>query len=128
VKLLLDTHAFIWFTSDISRLSAPAIDALNDPANDLWFSDASIWEMAIKVKLGKLTFPEPFDEKISEALRRTQSGVLPIATRHVTAVAALPLHHRDPFDRMLIVQAKAEGCTLVSHDPLLPPYGVPVLW
>jgi len=128
LKLLLDTHAFIWFTGDNFRLSPAARTALNDPANELWLSDASIWKMAIKVQLGKLDFPQPFETGIFEALQRTQVGVLPIATRHVASVSSLPLLHRDPFDRILVVQTQAESCTLVTHDPLIAPYGVPVLW
>jgi PIN domain nuclease of toxin-antitoxin system len=128
LKLLLDTHAFIWFAGENTRLSPVARTALNDPDNVLWLSDASVWEMAIKVQLGKLKFPQPFDTKIFEALHRTQVNILPISTRHVAAISTLPLLHRDPFDRILVVQTQAENCTFVTHDPLIPPYGIPILW
>jgi PIN domain nuclease of toxin-antitoxin system len=128
LKFLLDTHVFIWLAGDNSRLSAEVQTALDDRANEVWLSDASIWEMAIKIQLGKLTFPEPFETKIFEALQRTQVAVMPISTRHVAAVSALRLLHRDPFDRMLVVQTQTENCTLVTHDPLMSAYGIPILW
>ena len=128
MKLLLDTHTFIWFATDPSLLSSAARSALNDPANRLFLSDASIWEMAIKVQLGKLKLPQPFDQKMAESLRRMQCAVLPITTRHVTAVAALPLHHRDPFDRLLVVQSQLENCTFVTHDSRIAPYGISICW
>ena len=128
MRLLLDTHAFIWLAGDTSRLSPAARAAVADPANELLLSDASIWEMAIKVQLGKLVFPEPFDEKIFEALGRTQISILPIVTRHVAAVARLPLHHRDPFDRLLAVQAQPENLLVITHDPLLKQYDISLCW
>ena len=128
MKILVDTHAFIWLTDETTRLSAAALSALKAPENELWLSDASVWEMAIKVRLGKLTLPEPFHEKIFEAILRTGVVVLPIATRHAVAVSQLPMHHRDPFDRMLVVQASMEECAIVTHDPLIALYGVPVIW
>jgi len=128
VKLLLDTHTFIWLSQDPSLLSSAARIALHDKTNQLFLSDASIWEMAIKVQLGKLDIPLPFDREIVDAIRRVQCTVLPIATRHVTAMATLPLHHRDPFDRMLIVQSQLENCTLVTHDSQIAPYGINICW
>ena len=128
MKLLLDTHTFLWLTLNPSFLTPTALAALNDTANDLFLSDVSIWEMAIKVRLGKLYFPQPFDQKLAEVLQDTQCTVLPITTRHVTAIATLPLHHRDPFDRLLVVQAQLENCTLVTHDSLIAPYGINICW
>jgi PIN domain nuclease of toxin-antitoxin system len=128
VKLLLDTHAFIWFAGDTSKLSPIALNALKDPTNERFLSDASVWEMAIKIQLGKLQFPAPFDQKVFEALKRSQVAILPIRTHHVAAVSDLPLHHRDPFDRLLAIQANMENLTLVTHDPLFAPYGVAILW
>jgi PIN domain nuclease of toxin-antitoxin system len=115
-------------TGDPTKLTVPARKALEDPANERFFSDASIWELAIKIQLGKLQFPLPFDQTIFEGLARTNCSVLPITTRHVAAVWNLPSHHRDPFDRLLVVQASLESLTLVTHDLLLKPYNVPILW
>jgi len=128
VKLLLDTHTFLWFIFQSSLLSSAARAALYDKTNQLFLSDASIWEMAIKVQLNKLTFPKPFDQKIVEAMCRMQCSVLPIATRHVIAMATLPLHHRAPFDRMLIVQSQFENCILVTHDSQIAPYNIKMCW
>ncbi|MCL2639538.1 MAG: type II toxin-antitoxin system VapC family toxin [Phycisphaerales bacterium] len=128
MKLLLDTHTFLWLVLNPSFLTPKALAALNDKTNDLFLSDASIWEMAIKVRLNKLYFPQPFDQEIVKAVRRMPCTVLPITTRHVIAMATLPLHHRAPFDRMLVVQSQFENCTLVTHDSLIAPYGIKICW
>lgn len=128
MKLLLDTHTFLWMTSDPSKLTPIARAALADPANERFFSDASIWEIAIKIQLGKLQFPVPFDQTIYQGLQRAKCSILPITTRHVAAVWNLPSHHRDPFDRLLVVQSSLETLTLVTYDTLLRPYNIPILW
>jgi PIN domain nuclease of toxin-antitoxin system len=127
MKLLLDTHAFIWWDSDPAQLSAPALAALRDPANEVWLSVASVWEMVIKAQLGKLTLRLP----LADLVRQQQANglqVLPVTLAHVLAVEGLPPIHKDPFDRILIAQANVEGAELVSADQLVRQYPVRVLW
>ena len=121
--LLLDTHVVLWWRTNDARLNAAAREQIARSPLVL-VSAASAWEVAIKMSLGRLTLPEPFANGVSA------SGFqrLPVAFEHAEAAGALPDHHRDPFDRMLVAQAQLEGCTLVSHDKLLAPYGVPMLW
>jgi PIN domain nuclease of toxin-antitoxin system len=121
--LLLDTHVFLWWRTNDVRLTAEAREAIaTQPI--VFVSAASAWEAAIKVALGRLTLPEPFSRGADDSGFRR----LAIAFEHAEAAAALPRHHADPFDRMLIAQAQLEGCTLVTHDRRLAPYGVATLW
>jgi PIN domain nuclease of toxin-antitoxin system len=127
MKLLLDTHAFIWWDSDPAQLSARALAALRDPANEVWLSVASVWEMVIKAQLGKLTLRVP----LAEVVRQQQANglrVLPVTLAHALAVEGLPPIHKDPFDRVLIAQANVEGAELVSADHVVRQYPVSVLW
>jgi PIN domain nuclease of toxin-antitoxin system len=124
VKLLLDTHAALWFLSGDDRLSENARRQLTDDTNRILLSAAVVWEVAIKRELGKLTVP---DEYLSLLL---DAGVqpLPVSLEHAAAVEQLPPHHRDPFDRMLVSQARAEDAALVSRDEALRPYDVTLIW
>src|SRR6516225_1627009 len=128
MKLLLDTHTFLWLVEGSPHLSAAARAALADPANELYLSVASVWELAIKTGNKKLTLSDPLDSFVGKWALTYQLALLPINTPHALAVAGLPDHHRDPFDRMLIVQALVEGMTLVSADAKFAPYPVPILW
>jgi PIN domain nuclease of toxin-antitoxin system len=128
MTLLLDTHAFLWFCQDDPLLSAAAKALIEDPANRKLVSVASCWEIAIKAGLGKLTLGEPSRTYIPAALSRTGFDLLPIALTHATAVESLPLHHRDPFDRLLVAQAMTEAVPIVSADAALDPYGIRRLW
>jgi PIN domain nuclease of toxin-antitoxin system len=123
VKLLLDTHVILWWQTDDRRLNRAARRAIAE-ADIVWVSAVSGWEAAIKVALGRLRLDEPFDILIAA----DDFTELPLGLRHTQRLATLPPHHADPFDRMLVAQALAEGATLVSHDRALEPYGVPVLW
>jgi PIN domain nuclease of toxin-antitoxin system len=127
MKLLLDTHAFIWWDSDPAKLSAPALAALRDPANEVWLSVASVWEMVIKAQLGKLTLRLPLADIV---MQQQGNGlqVFPVTLAHALAVEGLPAVHKDPFDRMLIAQANVEGAKLVSADQVVRQYPVRVLW
>src|SRR5438128_7507851 len=116
MTLLLDTHAFLWFCQDDPLLSATAKAAIEDPGNRKLLSIASCWEIAIKAGLGKLTLGEPSETYIPNALSRTGFELLPISLTHATAVEVLPMHHRDPFDRLLIAQAQTEAIPIVSAD------------
>jgi PIN domain nuclease of toxin-antitoxin system len=124
VKLLLDTHAALWFLSGDERLSESARRHLIDESNRVLLSAAVVWEIAIKRALGKLTVPDEYLTLLLDA------GVqpLPVSVDHAAAVERLPPHHRDPFDRMLVSQATIEGAALVSRDDALRPYGVTLVW
>lgn len=127
MKLLLDTHIFIWWATAPENLSASALDALEDKNNALLLSVASIWEMQIKSQLGKLKLPDSIQNLIHS--QQTINGVqpVPIEVAHVLGLEALPFHHKDPFDRLLIAQSIAEGATLVSTDSKFSIYAVPLL-
>lgn len=122
MKLLLDTHAFLWWQEDSKRLGADARRAIAR-ADTVWISAASAWEVAVKVALGKLRVPGPF----ADAVEASQFSGLPIGFEHAALVGRLPRHHGDPFDRMLIAQAIVEGATVVTHDAQFEAYAVPVL-
>jgi PIN domain nuclease of toxin-antitoxin system len=124
VKLLLDTHAFLWWLMDDSKLKESARNALADSAATVYVSAASIWEIAIKTKLGKLDL-EDIDPV--EEIAANDFVELPMRARHAHAAGSLPRHHDDPFDRMLIAQAQVEDMVLVSHDSKFEAYEVKLL-
>jgi PIN domain nuclease of toxin-antitoxin system len=128
VRLLLDTHTFLWFVMGDARLSARARALIEDRGNERLLSLASLWEMAIKHRLGKLSLTEPFDTLIPGQLDLTGVRLLDIRFSHITVVSALPLHHRDPFDRMLIAQAIIEESPLLSADSAFDAYRVTRIW
>jgi PIN domain nuclease of toxin-antitoxin system len=128
MKLLLDTHAFLWFVMGSANLSGRARALIEDPSNEGLLSIASLWEMAIKVSLGKLTLSASFDDLIPEQLNSNGFGLLNIRIAHVSLVATLPFHHRDPFDRLLIAQGLTEKIPVVSIDSAFDAYGITRLW
>ena len=128
MTLLLDTHTFLWFCQDDPLLSATAKALIEDPGNRKLLSVASCWEIAIKAGLGRLKLGELSATYIPTALSRTGFEHLPTSVVHATGVETLPPHHRDPFDRLLIVQTTAEGIPIVSADSQLDAYGVNRLW
>lgn len=128
MRLLLDTHALLWFIGGDARLSASARNAIEDLANVRLFSMASVWEIAIKVSLGKLTLKVPFSDLVPNQLRANATALLPIRPEHTEALLSMPFHHRDPFDRMLIAQAQVEDASLVSTDSTLGAYGIQRIW
>ncbi|NJK61046.1 MAG: type II toxin-antitoxin system VapC family toxin [Oscillatoriales cyanobacterium SM2_1_8] len=128
MKLLLDTHAFIWWDSDPAKLSERARVLCQDRQLTLWLSVVSIWEMQIKSQLGKLRLGLPLREIIQSQEQANQMAILPITLAHVLALETLPSHHKDPFDRLLVAQALVEGATLVSADTNIAAYPVPVIW
>ena len=123
MRLLLDTHAFLWWREDSPRLGGDARQAIAT-ADLVFVSAASAWEAAIKIALGKLRIPGSFEAGVTDS----QFSKLPIDFVHAAAVAVLPPHHTDPFDRMLVAQAFVEGLTVVTHDRAFAPYTVPVIW
>jgi PIN domain nuclease of toxin-antitoxin system len=128
MKLLLDTHAFLWFVLNDARLSPTARALLVDPNNELLLSPASYWEIAIKVSTGKYQVPGAFADFMHAQINQNQLTILPITVPHVAVVAALPFHHRDPFDRLLIGQAQVENVPVVSSDSAFDAYGVIRQW
>ena len=128
MRLLLDTHALLWFCEGSAALSATARAAMEDEGNERWVSHATAWEVAIKASQRKLVLQVPYEDLFSSVIETNGWRVLPPDFRHYRALFELPPHHRDPFDRLLIAQARVEGLTLVSADPHFPAYGVPVLW
>jgi PIN domain nuclease of toxin-antitoxin system len=127
MKLLLDTHTFIWCDSDPTRLSATAAAAIRDPANEVWVSVGTAWEMVIKAQIGKLALRLPLADIFAQ-LQTNRLQVLPITLAHTLAVEGLPPAHKDPFDRLLVAQANVEGANLVTADPIFGSYPVRVLW
>lgn len=125
MKLLLDSHAYLWWLSDDARLSPKARSAIEDPGNVVLVSAASIWEIEIKRALGRL---EAGDADLVAEIEANRFGELTITARHAEAAARLPPHHDDPFDRMLVAQARHEGTVCVTRDPAFEVYGTATLW
>lgn len=128
MKLLVDTQALIWVLEGDKRLSRVAREALEDPTNRRIVSIATGWEMAIKTGLGKLNPPMPLPHLFPAELERLGFEILPIKSEHVHRLLDLPLHHRDPFDRMLIAQALSENLTMVGCDVAFDAYGAARIW
>ena len=128
MRLLLDTVAFLWLAEDDARLSAVAREAIVDPANDVFLSAASAWEIAIKHGLGRLRLQMPPDEYVPEQRLLHRIETLGIDEDATLQVGKLPDLHRDPFDRLLIAQAIVRGLTIVTPDRLIRGYTVPILW
>jgi PIN domain nuclease of toxin-antitoxin system len=127
LKLLLDTHVLLWALGEPAMLAEEARTAILNPENDVVASAATAWEIAIKQSLGKLELPGPAESWLPRALERAGFGWIPVTAKDALRVGALPWHHRDPFDRMLVAQTYC-GYTLVTRDERIQPYGVPVLW
>lgn len=128
MRLLLDTHVFIWWDSEHGRLSPKVLDLCQDPANVLILSTVSAWEMQIKLQLGKLKLHVPLAELIESQQQINNLEILPVKLEHVLALDKLPDHHKDPFDRLLIAQANTEGVVLISRDPVFRLYSDNVTW
>lgn len=128
MKLLLDTHTFIWWNSNSSKLSKRALELCSNRNNNLFLSLVSIWEITIKSQLGKLSLNESLTEIIEKQQKVNNLQILPIDLNHILALHDLPLHHRDPFDRLLISQAILENATLISRDSVFQYYSVRLEW
>ncbi len=124
MRLLLDTHALLWWLADDQSLGAQARALIADPANDVLVSVASLWEIVVKQRIGKL---EAEITAIEQALQRDGLQRLAITPAHLAVLSGLPAHHRDPFDHLLIAQAVSEGATIVSDDRMMQLYKVPIL-
>jgi len=128
MKLLLDTHTFIWWDNEPEKLSQKVNDFLLDNTNEIILSVVSVWEMQIKIQLGKFKLKLPLQEIIESQQKTNNIYILPIELKHVLALGNLPTHHRDPFDRLLVTQSNIEDAYLVSKDPIFANYPVKVLW
>jgi PIN domain nuclease of toxin-antitoxin system len=128
VDLLLDTVSFVWGIEDSPRLSPRARELLRSRTNRLVFSAVSAWELAIKAQLGRFQLPEDLGAFLAEQVAAWGLEILAVEMRHAVGVRDLPLHHRDPFDRLLVAQAQAERLTLLSPDPAIARYDVAVVW
>lgn len=123
MRYLLDTHVFLWWLSSDKRLKVSWIQAISDSRNEVFVSVVSAWEMSIKIQLGKLRLKTP----LVECFKDLRFGVLDISLDHILSLNQLPLKHKDPFDRMIIAQARAEQCVLVTDDEKMSEYDVPLL-
>jgi PIN domain nuclease of toxin-antitoxin system len=128
MRLLLDTHTFLWAASDPAALGRRARALILDPDNDRVLSVASIWELAIKVGLGKLRIATPLSEMVAHQEAEAALEILDVRREHVLGVQTLPPHHRDPFDRLLVAQCRIEQLDLVSADSALDKYGIRRIW
>ena len=128
MRVLLDTHAFLWWIADDPQLSTHARQIIGDGKNELFLSAASGWEIATKVRLGKLYMPDNIESFILEQMALNAIDSLPILMSHALHVHKLPDHHRDPFDRLLIAQADTEEAILVSKDQIFTENAVKVVW
>jgi PIN domain nuclease of toxin-antitoxin system len=128
VKLLLDSHTLIWAVDDVGQLSPTATILLQDPNNDLFLSAASLWEIAIKVSLGKLTLQSAYKQWMSQATADLGLAILPITIAYADIQTTLPRHHGDPFDRLLIAQSQADSLPILSADSQFDAYGITRLW
>ncbi len=126
--LLFDTHSFVWWADEPSKLSRAALAALEDENNRLFVSDVSLWEMQIKVQLGKMKLTLPLEDLIESQRQDNEVEILHITTRHILALNSLPFHHKDPFDRLLIAQSIVEDFTIVTADSEFAAYSAKLLW
>ncbi len=128
MRLLLDTHAFIYLATEPGRLSLTAADAIADSSNTVLLSVVSVWEMVVKSTIGKLKFRQSVADLVEIELKKNRLTLVPVTLQDFRYLETLPLHHRDPFDRLLFAQAQIQNCRLVSRDAVAQQYGVDVLW
>ena len=128
MRVLVDTHALIWAVDEPARLGSTARLALEDDSNEVVISAATVWEIAIKTGLRKLTLSMPYKEWMNRAIADLGSTILPITVEYADVQATLPGHHRDPFDRMLIAQAQVEDIPLATNEETFDRYGIKRLW
>ena len=126
MKVLIDTHVLLWGLTEESRLSRRVRSLL--PAADVWISVASIWEIIAKVQIGKLALPNPVGPYLTAKLAANGVSVLPVTLDHVLRIEGMDLHHRDPFDRILIAQSLQEKLPIVTADPVFDRYSVQLIW
>jgi PIN domain nuclease of toxin-antitoxin system len=128
MRVLLDTHAFLWFVLGDQKLSATARTYIEDVNHEKLISPAAYWEIAIKISLGKYTLQQPYEDFLTAGIDGNGFLILAIEPRHTAALTHLPFHHRDPFDRLIVAQAMIEQVPLVSGDPVLDAYPITRIW
>jgi PIN domain nuclease of toxin-antitoxin system len=128
MKILLDTHAWLWWITNNKKLSQRAHEIIASGSNELFLSVASLWEVLSKVQIGKLPFPIPAGPYVREQLTRNGVRLLSISLDHVLRLEHLPLHHRDPFDRILVAQSLEEELPILTADPLFKDYSATLIW
>lgn len=128
MNYLLDTHTLLWFCAGSDNLSKSARNTIENLENDRYLSIASLWEISIKLSLGKLHLSQPLEHFISEQIKACSLKLLPIRPNHVYHVAELPFHHRDPFDRLLVAQCQLENLTLITADQRFNAYKINIAW
>ncbi len=128
MRVLYDTQAWLWTHVDPDRLSPAALDLIQDPAIELFLSAASAWEITIKHALGRLPLPDPPLLYVPSRMARSDTRALVVTHEHALRVSALPPHHRDPFDRILVAQCQSEGLRLLTADPQLRAYDIDLIW
>jgi PIN domain nuclease of toxin-antitoxin system len=128
LKLLLDTHTFLWFIGGSDELSVKARELIEEPVNERFLSVASLWEMAIKASIGRLKLALSFPELVRREVQGNAMELVEIRPEHLDKVARLPFHHRDPFDRLIVAQSLVEDMTIVSRDTAFKSYPVRSLW
>ncbi len=128
MKLLLDTHTFLWWITDDPQLSTKALELIGDGHNILYWSAASSWEVSIKYALGRMPLPEAPEQFLPAEIEKNRLESLPIIDAHAFQAGQLPHHHRDPFDRMMVAQAQVESLALLSNDQQLNHYDVEIRW
>ncbi len=128
MQYLADTHCFLWYISGHTNLSSSARKLIDEKQNQIYVSIASLWQIAIKSALGKLTVIQSFEDLISDQLKRNDFTVLPISLDHLATLTTLPFHHRDPFDRLLIAQARTDDRPIITKDKIFNDYEVRVVW
>ena len=127
MKYLLDTHTFLWFVNDSDEIPEQLFNLLESDV-DLFLSIASLWEIAIKVNIGKLTLPKLYANFVSEQIKLNDIEILPISLEHLNVISTLPLYHKDPFDRLIIAQSLVENLTVISKDSAFDAYPITKLW
>lgn len=128
MNLLLCTHSFIWWTTALKKLSWRAVTEISNPANNVFLSVTTLWELQIKIQINKFKFADPLEDIVDEQVKTNGFQLLLVNFAHVLELSNLPFHHKDPFDRLLIAQANAENLTLVSSDAKFAAYQVNLLW
>ena len=128
MKLLLDTHALVWSVNDPGKLSTAALNAVMDPANDRFISAASVWELAIKWGMGKITLLPDYRAWTRQAITALGLDILPVTVEYAAQQSLLPVHHKDPFDRLILAQSILDAIPIVSSDAAFDPYGITRIW
>jgi len=128
MDILLDTHTLLWFITDDPRLSRNGVKLIDDPLNNKFVSIVSLWEISIKISTGKISLIEPFEDLFPHQLEVNGFELMPVKIEHTSIITALPFHHRDPFDRLLIAQSMRENMPIVSADKVFDVYDITRLW